>query len=379
MADLDAIVAGDEVERLKRLLRSPAKPGGRQESVGTLPDPLENMDRLEAALARARDGGRRESGDLAQDIVRGAATGLAKARDGAAALTLRELVGLEAVILTNGTRPSLTVRDGFVDLDGQDVGDWRPALDHFAPAIRSVIAAVGRVDRGDAHVGTAFAIAPDLVVTARHVLEAIATRADDGWRFGAPLATVVFPADASGKQRRARVIEVAFTGDLDIEGRLNLDRLDMAVLRLGVDDAFAMPAPVRIESSADDLFDRRDIYVVGFPARPRTYYGADAPPAGYEANSILMEVFNFEFGVKKLAPGQVDRLPGQIAGDIHNWAFSHDASTLQGNSGSCVVDLTHDGARVVGLHFAGISREQNYAHSLAALREQLSQFPVAFI
>jgi V8-like Glu-specific endopeptidase len=46
--------------------------------------------------------------------------------------------------------------------------------------------------------------------------------------------------------------------------------------------------------------------------------------------------------------------------------FSHDASTLGGNSGSCVIDL--DGGKVLGLHFSGRYRRSNKAVALWKLR-----------
>jgi hypothetical protein len=45
----------------------------------------------------------------------------------------------------------------------------------------------------------------------------------------------------------------------------------------------------------------------------------------------------------------------------------HDASTLGGNSGSCVVDL--DSNRVIGLHFAGRYMQYNEAVALWRLAD----------
>jgi V8-like Glu-specific endopeptidase len=59
--------------------------------------------------------------------------------------------------------------------------------------------------------------------------------------------------------------------------------------------------------------------------------------------------------------------------------FSHDASTLGGNSGSCVVDLSQDGLRVLGLHFGGAARAQNWAHAASRLSEQLGACSAQFV
>ena len=64
-------------------------------------------------------------------------------------------------------------------------------------------------------------------------------------------------------------------------------------------------------------------------------------------------------------------IPGSLPGDEADWVVNHDATTLGGSSGSCVVDFANDGATVMGLHFGGKSRAENWAHALAALRPEL--------
>ena len=63
--------------------------------------------------------------------------------------------------------------------------------------------------------------------------------------------------------------------------------------------------------------------------------------------------------------------PGKIMSKSPSGVVHHDATTLGGNSGSCVVDFSDDGLLVVGLHFAGLKGTENYAHSNAALRDSL--------
>jgi hypothetical protein len=319
--------------------------------------------------------------ELADQVLVGARDGIAKLAQGAPSLSVRELAGVEAVILVDGTRPSLTVHDGFIDLDDPKIGDWKAALDHFHDAIRSVTASVGRLDSGGQAIGTAFAIAPDLVLTNRHVLEEIAIQQAAGWTLNRPENTTVefIGEQGSDRTRRARIVEVAFAPPLPIERQVRLERPDFAVLRLIAGDGDVLPPPLQPASDPDLLFDGRDLYVVGFPGRPLSFFGEGPPPPQHETNEVLKEVFDFKFGVKKLAPGQADKIPGELAGDINNWAFSHDASTLGGNSGSCILDLTEDAKRVVGLHFAGVSRELNFAHSLAALRPQLEPLGVEYL
>jgi V8-like Glu-specific endopeptidase len=93
----------------------------------------------------------------------------------------------------------------------------------------------------------------------------------------------------------------------------------------------------------------------------------------------MSSLFNDKFGVKRLAPGVVKTPVDEVAGDPKKWICTHDASTLGGNSGSCIVDLSGDGLRVMALHFAGVNRAQNWAHATVRLREQLSKFSADFV
>ena len=72
-----------------------------------------------------------EQADLKNKVLESARTGLAKLNQGEGAESFTfgcESVGLEAVILTDGERPSLFVTDGFVSLDAPDIGTWAADL-----------------------------------------------------------------------------------------------------------------------------------------------------------------------------------------------------------------------------------------------------------
>jgi hypothetical protein len=99
------------------------------------------------------------------------------------------------------------------------------------------------------------------------------------------------------------------------------------------------------------------------------WFGPGTPPPRYEAVDILNRVFDRKLGVKKLAPGYIKQAPSTLPGNPRRWAFTHGCSTLAGNSGSALVDLDDNGGRVVGIHFAGVSREQNYGHHFAAIHD----------
>lgn len=375
---IDWDAAAEVPQQTRRLITEP-RDSGRRGGLESTPEPppaaSERIERLTASIELPGDSPHydRPDPELAKQVIIGAASALAKADDPNAKFTFRERVGLEAVVLTDGTRPSLTVKGGFVDLDNPDVGDWEEPFGHFRDAIQGVVAAVGRVNipTGTGYSGTCFVVGPDLVMTNRHVLEEIAREDDDdgSWILLHPDETTIdFVGEAdSDSPTTNKVLSVAFAGPDPINRLINFKHLDLAVLR--VDPGRGLPAEVAFESDPDAVGPSRDLYLVGFPAQPKTHYGRSAPGPGYETSEVMASVFKWKFGVKKLAPGRVDRAPGNLRGDSKRWVFSHDASTLGGNSGSAVVDLSIDGSRIVGLHFGGFARKENWSHAVARVQE----------
>ena len=73
------------------------------------------------------------------------------------------------------------------------------------------------------------------------------------------------------------------------------------------------------------------------------------------------------FGADDESLGTKRFSPGTVIGWRDVNVFTHDASTLPGSSGSCIVDF--EDRRVVGLHYGGRYKDQNYAVSLWKFRE----------
>jgi hypothetical protein len=76
-------------------------------------------------------------------------------------------------------------------------------------------------------------------------------------------------------------------------------------------------------------------------------------------------IYGGTYDVKRVAPGQIQSPSGR-------WA-THDCTTLGGNSGSVVVDLSTGEA--VGLHFAGLYMIENYAVPASIVRRYLADRP----
>lgn len=363
----------------RRHLRRLAVRGGGLESQGDAADlsrgrrreSLERLDfRLSALVAGATDPTAAEAAAAVRSEAEAALDRLAA--DGAeAALTPAMQVALEAVVEADGSRPVAFLRQGRIDLEDPSLGSWAADAANFRLEIACLSQSVGRVDLPgtlDGFVGTAFVVREGVVATNRHVLEAIARRAPrsagGGWELR-PGVRVDFGREHEEPEdpvRQFDVAGVAFAGPERIGLTLDLAKLDLALLELAPKRDAEFPRPLAM--SADRSGPRRDsrLYVIGYPGRPEP---------GAEIDEVLRRLYASTFGVKRWAPGEVDRALGEVEGDATPArSFAHDASTLIGSSGSCVVDLV-DGEAVVGLHFGGWSRFENYAHAVSQVLEGL--------
>jgi hypothetical protein len=389
VADAAAILrAGRRTHRRGAGLESAMAPTSDASGTNS-PTEHERFERLSDALAdvrpQLRDGA---SEEIHANVLTGARSALAKVNEGLSPehFTLGEHVGLEAVILTNGERPSFFVRDGFIDIHAPDIGQWDFGLIRFESEIRKVITSVGRlnVPVNPWFAGTCFVISEGFVLTNRHVLEAIAVQdAVGAWTLKWPDATTVDFVGEEGatKTTKFKVAAVAFAGPDPIKNIVDFAHLDVGILRVdpASDSANAFPKPVTFETNVAQPEAHHDLYVVGFPGQPRVWLFQGTPEAGSDTMQVISTIFNNKFGVKRLAPGNIKAGPGEVPSDSKGWICTHDASTLGGNSGSCVVDLKEDGFRIIGLHFAGANRDQNWAHVAARLHDYLAEFSATFV
>jgi len=366
MLDLDELVAIDKGST--ELLKLGGSAGGKESSGAGL-DPKDRMGLLAQRLATTRDP------ELAHEIAKGAASALSKAGDPKAQFNFREALGLEAVVQIF-ERPSLNIQDGFVNPAAPGYKPFEFKLLQMQDEIRNVAAAVGRISKPDGTlVGTAVHFAEGCVVTARHVLEEIATQKPNGrWSFTSPGKTTIdFVGEAGRKPEPGfKIVNVKFCGAKRINREIDFARLDLAVLEIAPIADAPWPSTVMFDGGEDKVKAKSWVYAVGFPGRPIPWKIKTKPPPGYEVASVIAKVFDDDFECKKFAPGRIRKSPGSLDDDKANrWVFVHDCSTLGGNSGSAVVEFATEGARVVGLHFGGLARSANWAHAFSALKEQM--------
>ncbi len=239
--------------------------------------------------------------------------------------TPRQRAALERMIAI--LRPSVLVKDGqlgdlptYTSYPAGTEARW----DEFRRGFRPFAYSVGRIDwverferGGDQPVGTGFLVAPQLLVTNRHVLEKLSA------------STMELEEGQAVVRFRQEYDTVDGDPPVPITGVAAVhDTLDMALLVVAP-QAGRPPLPI-----ADTPASTGDAVVaVGYPCRDD------------QRNPVFADrIFENRYDVKRGAPGEVVGTGAD--------ALYHDCSTLGGSSGSPLLTLG-DRTRVVGLHRDG--------------------------
>jgi endonuclease G len=252
---------------------------------------------------------------------------------------------LETIVLRTG-RPVLAVVHNEAQLEFREAAEsefWKSRLSAAGAHLGRAIRATGRIElennpRFD-WVGTGWLVKPTIVVTNRHVASEFAVRRGESF---------VFRAGTGGQMRGS----IDFLEEVGRQNSLTF-RLkkvlhiepdngpDMAFLEVetegGSGRLAAEPVPLAPSAPGVDRF----VATIGYPARDSRIPELD----------LMERIFGNVFDKKRLAPGQVMLSTSQ--------QLQHDCSTLGGNSGSVVLDLSTGEA--VALHFAGRFLQANFA------------------
>ncbi|HMS37003.1 MAG TPA: serine protease, partial [Arachnia sp.] len=229
---------------------------------------------------------------------------------------------------------------------------------------------------GGAHAGTGFVVGDGLVMTNRHVLETLAFPAPrrvqpTTWVLhGRP--TINFSPSGKDPSRTFAIREVAFSGPNPADV-VNFANLDLALLRIEKTNADGKaPPPLRLSDMPAGEGAR--LFVIGYPAMPTALPSDEEGHRRMDVVRRLGEIYGTTFGVRYLSPGLVMQTPTQVRPDDPNpHVFTHDATSLGGNSGSCVLSID-DNLDVAGLHFAGDWLRANFAHTMDRLHAEIAGF-----
>ncbi|MGC5345796.1 trypsin-like serine peptidase [Streptomyces sp. DT171] len=245
--------------------------------------------------------------------------------------------GLEAIIERFVRPVHLVQRSTFVLPEDGRVTSRKVAarVERARRPLEAAIPCVGRIDLRDhamRWVGTGWMVGPRLVVTNRHVAETFARGTGRGFPLrvfgtGRPVRPTL---DWYREYRRPEESRFRVTEVLWIEPDSGHD---VALLRIAAsgEDGEAPPPVIALDTAPARV--GRWIAVIGYP--------------GYDirANTADQQrIFDGVYDCKRLAAGLITAVEGRDV--VH-----HDATTLNGNSGSAVIDL--DSGKAVALHFAG--------------------------
>lgn len=248
---------------------------------------------------------------------------------------------IEAIIIPD-KRPVIDIRNGQFSVQHPlwvKYNVEKAVEDNIERAIRGV----GRIEVPMHHqipyAGTGFLVGHNLLMTNRHVAQLFAEGLGDGTlRFqDGQTAAVDFVQEVGNAASHTMTVTRI---------RMIHPFWDMAVLE--VDDVPDGAEPLTLSLTDPTHLQGRDIAVIGYPAFDHRNNVA-----------VQNEVFRGIYNVKRLQPGILK--PRAVVPSFGNRVdtVTHDASTLGGNSGSCVLDV--ESGEVVALHFAGRYKVANYA------------------
>jgi phosphatidylserine/phosphatidylglycerophosphate/cardiolipin synthase-like enzyme len=277
------------------------------------------------------------------------------------ALPDRDIV-LETIVREE--RPVLFLQEDWINrtevtLRGVEARELVDALDGQRDKFKPLMPLIGRIDvtnfPGLEFVGTGWFVSSDVVVTNRHVAALIARWDGRKYVFSRGVAGNTMTSSLSTAHEfddlapdQARVFAV--TEVLYIERESGQDIAFLRVQRRtdGTRQAYISIADTDIR--ADE-----QVFVVGYPAR--------ASKSVIPDQQLMSDLYRDRYDVKRAAPGFT---MGPEQGSTR-----HDCTTLGGNSGSVVLDLKT--GKAVGLHFAGLYQESNYAVRATVLTDYVKR------
>lgn len=268
--------------------------------------------------------------------------------------TIVEEVGRPAIPIRGGT---ISYQDAFLDPRSEMIAErMKLAQERLEP----LFPLVGRIDVanfwGNADfIGTGWQIEPGVIVTNRHVAQLVARRQTNRFefragRFGDPMTVSVDYLHEMESDTRDSV---------DVERIIWIEedphKADIAFLKIA--DRSDGSHRNRIDLAPEDATAGDAVAVIGYPARGST---DDIPD-----QDRMDRIYGKRYDIKRIAPGTMEE-------DSKGWA-THDCTTLGGNSGSAVVNLSRGEA--VALHFAGLYMIENYAVPASTIRRYLKERP----
>jgi V8-like Glu-specific endopeptidase len=278
-----------------------------------------------------------------------------------------QIAALEAIVSFDGTRPSFLIRHGRVDLESSvSTSQWKTTLSPRLEKLADLAACVGRVEIGQSGIGTGFLVAPTLALTNRHVAQAFANFRGDRVEIHSD-TFLDFGREHRGRASydRRKVQRVLFAGCRAIEGTINHDRLDLALVEVTGSQLTGERRDRALQVGTSTTLEAGIIIAaIGYPGGWRHWVPAAVRS---EHANTLARLLDGDGATKRLSPGESQGMLKTATGQ--QWTTCHDATTINGNSGSPLILPEAKGApTAVGLHYGGRWGGEgiNWAHFLGA-------------
>ncbi len=197
--------------------------------------------------------------------------------------------------------------------------NWRSLLTRHADNIEKAVQSTALLRAGRS-MATAFMVAPNLAVTASHVVSAA--------QLGAEMQ-LCFGANASACEDTLPVSKIHYKGDFEKGDDIALLELD------GHSPVDHPPLPLIGRDPPPNTLIGSYAFVIGYPSRD----------ARLPTPFIRTLIGDERVGVRRIIPGRI------LAFDLRNNQYTSDISTTAGTSGGPLVDLTT--GSVVALSIAG--------------------------
>jgi endonuclease G len=264
----------------------------------------------------------------------------------------QQKIDFESIVMRR-RRPVLAIQNGATVLEFKDQGDvplWKTRLESAAAVLGPAIRSVGRIElTGNpdfSWVGTGWLVHPRFLVTNRHVAEEFARSEGDKFVFQAgPDGDMVASIDMLQEIGREDTQVFDVKGVSYIESRPGLDLAFLEVEQ--IDGAVSTPITLSSRPPATGPL----VATIGYPA-----FDSRIPEP-----DLMKQIYGEIFDKKRLAPGAITNSDDQ--------RVLHNCTTLGGNSGSVVLDLTTGEA--LGLHFSGSFLRTNFAVRADRVKERL--------
>ena len=306
----------------------------------------------------------------------------------------RKTRGMDLAKAALGERPSFLVINNEICLDSSlaDPAGWQILLDRpeVRKALRPRLAGVGLIiDEGTTALGTGFLVAPNLVMTNRHLAERMFDL--DSAESPPPLLAgkgrwyVIFSHEfttagpgplVEGKVRGLRFVSPQRIIEPDFTHPETFSDSDVALLE--IDPPHAAQLPLIELYQGNPSFSPELVVVVGHPFFD-SRYKQQFDSVAKDQRIAFDSVFGKQFEFKHAAPGyasafSIPQTMRRASIDSHlglTTNLVHDVSTLGGNSGSPVLALEGQ-CPAIGIHFWGQAatapnQYANLAHPFSSL------------